>query len=431
MTNYALEARHVTKEYHLYASEMDRLRESFSITHKSYHRSFYALNDVNFTVAKGEKVGIIGANGAGKSTLLKIITGVLNATDGEIVTDGKIAALLELGAGFNQDYTGIENIRLNGALMGYTPEEMEGKTQQIIDFADIGEFIDQPVKSYSSGMFVRLAFATQIFSEPDILIVDEALSVGDIRFQQKCFRAMDSLMKDKTVLLVTHDTAAVTRFCQRVIWINHGQVMFDGDVTEGLKRYKEFIINQSIEEHEAVGQKDFDDVLGTEAKLRQADDSLTVPSIPSGVRAEGNGEATIYACGLYNEKDELIDVVEPGQTVKCVVQVEFHRKEARPIIGIAVRDRLGNEAIGINSETLGIELPIASGKREYVITFRMPELNQGEYTATIAIANGYQADHVQMCWLDDVLVFRIPRRQYEIPGMLYLEQGSIDIYDIR
>ena len=219
MNDFALEVKQVTKEYKLYETELDRLKEAFHPLKKCYHKNFFALKNVDIKIENGEKVGIIGANGAGKSTLLKIITGVLNPTQGEIITHGRVAALLELGAGFNQDYTGIENIRLNGTLIGDSQKKVEEKMQKIIDFADIGDFIYQPVKSYSSGMFVRLAFATQIFSDPDILIVDEALSVGDIRFQQKCYRAMDLLMENKTVVLVTHDTGAVTRFCKRVIWI--------------------------------------------------------------------------------------------------------------------------------------------------------------------------------------------------------------------
>ena len=428
MENYALDVRHVTKEYRLYESQLDRLKESFHPFKKSYHKKFFALNDVDFSIKEGEKVGIIGANGAGKSTLLKMVTGVLNPTDGEIVASGKIAALLELGAGFNQDYTGIENIRLNGTLMGYSDEEIEEKMKQIIDFADIGDFINQPVKAYSSGMFVRLAFATQIFSEPDILIVDEALSVGDIRFQQKCFRAMESLMKDKTVVLVTHDTAAVTRFCQRVIWIDKGRVMYDGEVVEGLKRYKEFLINQAIDEK--AGKNDFIDFQGEGEVLDTTDAAFEVPDVLDTIKPKGNGDARIYQCGLYNAKKELIERVEPGEEVKCIVRVEFFEKIPRPILGLAIRDRLGNEVIAINSETLGIDLPYAEGKREYNVNFKMPELNKGEYTVTIAIANGFQADHVQMCWLDDALVYRVTDRKCDVPGLIYIENGTIDTYQI-
>ena len=375
MNDYALEVRHVTKEYKLYETELDRLKEAFHPLKKCYHKNFFALKDVDIKIENGEKVGIIGANGAGKSTLLKIITGVLNPTQGEIITHGRVAALLELGAGFNQDYTGIENIRLNGTLIGDSQKKVEEKMQKIIDFADIGDFIYQPVKSYSSGMFVRLAFATQIFSEPDILIVDEALSVGDIRFQQKCYRAMDSLMENKTVVLVTHDTGAVTRFCKRVIWINKGKVMYDGEVTEGLKQYQEFLINQVIEEKEHVGKNDYE-TKGSKKHVEKLESYVTVPKVVSEVHYKGNGQARIYECGLYNEHDELIEIVEPKQRIKCIVRIEYEKEAMHPILGLVVRDRLGNEVIGINSETVGEELPAAYGKQEYIISFVFPKINR-------------------------------------------------------
>lgn len=428
MENIALDIRHITKAYKLYESEKDRLKEAFNPLKISYHRDFFALDDVNIQIQKGEKIGIIGSNGAGKSTLLKIITGVLNQTSGEVVVNGRVAALLELGAGFNQDYTGIENIRLNGMLMGYSETEVQEKMKKIIEFADIGDFIYQPVKSYSSGMFVRLAFATQIFSEPDILIVDEALSVGDIRFQQKCYRAMEQIMKDKTVVLVTHDTAAVTRFCKRVVWINKGKKMYDGDVVKGLKKYQEFLINQAIEEKAHIGKNDndyFDDV-----QIAHSKTMFKIPDVDSTVHLEGNGQAKIYQCGLFDESNELIDVVEPKQLIKCIVRISFERTISHPILGLAIRDRLGNEVIGINSQTLGVELPTAKGKQEYIVSFAMPELNKGQYVVTVAVADGYQEDHVQLCWLNDALVFRIPDRKYDIPGMLYLENGTVETFQL-
>lgn len=429
MNDFALEVKQVTKEYKLYETELDRLKEAFHPLKKCYHKNFFALKNVDIKIENGEKVGIIGANGAGKSTLLKIITGVLNPTQGEIITHGRVAALLELGAGFNQDYTGIENIRLNGTLIGDSQKKVEEKMQKIIDFADIGDFINQPVKSYSSGMFVRLAFATQIFSDPDILIVDEALSVGDIRFQQKCYRAMDLLMENKTVVLVTHDTGAVTRFCKRVIWINKGKVMYDGEVTEGLKQYQEFLINQAIEEKEHVGKNDYE-TEGSKKHVEKIDSDIMVPKVVSTVHYKGNGQARIYECGLYNEHDELIEIVEPKQMIKCIVRIEYEKEAMHPILGLAVRDRLGNEIIGINSETVGEELPAACGKQEYIISFMMPELNKGEYTISIAIANGYQNDHIQMCWLDDALIFRVKDRKFDIPGLIYIEEGSIKTFQI-
>lgn len=428
MKEYALQIKGLTKEYYLYESEMDRLKEAFSITKKSYHRSFFALSHVDINIKKGEKVGIIGSNGAGKSTLLKIVTGVLNPSEGEIISDGKVAALLELGAGFNQNYTGIENIKLNGALMGYSEEEIQEKAKKIIEFADIGDFIYQPVKSYSSGMFVRLAFATQIFSEPDILIVDEALSVGDIRFQQKCFRAMESLMKEKTVVLVTHDTAAVTRFCKRVIWINKGQVAFDGDVAEGLKKYKEFLINQAIEEK---GTESFHADQEESIQKRELKERRNIPMVPAEIVIKGSGDAKITHAALFDENTEPIELVEPGQNVSFISCVEFYKKIERPLYGLSIRDRLGNDIIAINSEMLHMQLPEEDGNVEYKLDFTVPQLNKGTYTISVAVANGFQDDHIQLCWLDDVWIFKVPDREYDVPGFLYLDDGKITVSNIR
>ena len=234
MSQNAIEVKDVTKIYRLYDRPIDRLKESLSLTHKSLHKDFYALNGLSFTVEKGQTVGIIGTNGSGKSTILKIITGVLTPTTGSVQVDGKISALLELGAGFNMDYTGIENIYMNGTMMGYTKAEMDKKLQEILDFADIGDFVYQPVKTYSSGMFVRLAFALAINVEPEILIVDEALSVGDVFFQAKCYRRMEEIRKNgTTILMVTHEHDLVKQFDRRVIEIRDGCVISDSLNKEG------------------------------------------------------------------------------------------------------------------------------------------------------------------------------------------------------
>ena len=216
-----------------------------SITHKNYHRDFYALNGISFDVNKGETVGIIGTNGSGKSTILKIITGVLTPTTGEVEVDGVISALLELGAGFNMDYTGIENIFMNGTMMGFSRKEMEAKLQDILEFADIGDFVYQPVKTYSSGMFVRLAFALAINVEPEILIVDEALSVGDVFFQAKCYRRMEEIRKNgTTILMVTHDMGAIIKYCDRVVVLNKGAFIAQGEPGKMVDLYKKILANQ-------------------------------------------------------------------------------------------------------------------------------------------------------------------------------------------
>lgn len=242
---YAVEVKNVTKIYRLYDKPIDRLKESLSISHKEYHKDFYALSDLSFTVEKGQTVGIIGTNGSGKSTILKIITGVLTPTTGEVNVRGKISALLELGAGFNQDYTGIENIYMNGTMMGYTKKEMDAKLPEILEFAEIGDFVYQPVKTYSSGMFVRLAFALAINVEPEILIVDEALSVGDVFFQSKCYRRMEEIRKNgTTIIMVTHDMGSIIKYCDKVVLLNKGEFIAQGSAGKMVDLYKKILAGQ-------------------------------------------------------------------------------------------------------------------------------------------------------------------------------------------
>ena len=246
MPNTAIKVSHLTKVYKLYEKPIDRLKESLHPLKKQYHKDFYALNDVSFEIKKGETVGIIGKNGAGKSTLLKIITGVLTPSSGHVHVNGRIASLLELGAGFNPEYTGIENIYLQGTLMGYSKEEMEVKIDEILAFADIGDFVHQPVKSYSSGMFARLAFAVAINVEPDILIVDEALSVGDANFQLKCLNRMNELrISGVTILFVSHDTYSVKALCNRALFIKNGVMQAYGTSIDVVHLYQLYLDEQS------------------------------------------------------------------------------------------------------------------------------------------------------------------------------------------
>lgn len=244
MSDIAIKIKNLTKIYKLYEKPMDRMKEALSLSKKTYSREHYALNNLSFEVMKGDTVGILGTNGSGKSTLLKIITGVLTPSSGEIEVNGKISALLELGAGFNPEYTGLENIFLNGTMMGYKKEQMENRVSSIIDFADIGDFINQPVKTYSSGMFARLAFAVAINVDPEILIVDEALSVGDVRFQTKCINKMKELKENgTTILFVSHATEQVKRFCTKALWIHKGNVVVQGEASEIVDRYESFMLN--------------------------------------------------------------------------------------------------------------------------------------------------------------------------------------------
>ncbi len=242
MKPYAIRISNLSKVYNLYNRPIDRLKETVSFTKRKYGKEFYALNDINLKIRKGETVGLVGKNGSGKSTLLKIITEVLLPSKGTVEVSGAVSALLELGAGFNPEYTGIENIRLNCSMMGLSYDEIKEKMPDIIAFADIGDFIYQPVRSYSSGMFARLAFAVAISVEPEILIVDEALSVGDTRFQIKCMEHMKRMMEGgTTVLFVSHDINAIRRFCSRVIWLNNGKIQLDGETNMVCDEYLDFL----------------------------------------------------------------------------------------------------------------------------------------------------------------------------------------------
>jgi len=257
MSDIAVKIEDVTKIYRLYKRPMDRLKESMSFFRKKeYHHKFYALNNINLEILKGDSIGIVGKNGSGKSTLLKIISGVLTQTEGKVIVDGKVSALLELGMGFNPEYTGIENIYANGLIMGYSKEEMDLRLDDIVNFAQIGEYIDQPVKTYSSGMFARLAFATAINVDPEILIVDEVLAVGDAKFQIKCINKMEEFKASgKTVLFVSHTLEQIKRFCTKGVWIDHGEMRMFGEVTHVIDMYESEMLRESMEQ-KAMDDKD-------------------------------------------------------------------------------------------------------------------------------------------------------------------------------
>ena len=311
MEDIVIRASNLTKIYKLYDNPVDRLKESLSLTKKKYHKEHYALKDISFEIKKGETVGIIGTNGSGKSTLLKIITGVLNRTAGELEVKGKISALLELGAGFNMEYTGRENIYLNGTMLGYSKEEMDKKLDDIIEFADIGYFIDQPVKTYSSGMFVRLAFAVSINVDPEILIIDEALSVGDIRFQQKCYRKIEEFKKNKTVIMVSHDIGSINKFSDRVIWIEQGKLMGIGKPMEISKQYQAYLMDSKIS-HNTSAQKVSNINHELESILNKIDESFEV---------YGDKRAIIEAVGLVDENNIPLEIVTEDTAVRFLMKV--------------------------------------------------------------------------------------------------------------
>lgn len=388
---YRINVQGLKKVYPLYKKTNDRIKEAFSLTGKKYHTDFVALDDVNFTVEQGECVGIIGVNGSGKSTLLKILTGILSPTQGTATVNGKVSALLELGAGFNPEYSGIENVYLNGMLMGFSKEEMDKKIDEIIAFADIGDFIHQPVKMYSSGMFVRLAFAVAISVEPDILIIDEALSVGDVFFQRKCYEKIKELAGKATVLIVSHDLNALTKFCKRFILMGNGKVVFDGEANQAITKY--FKLKQGT----ASGEKQITSLNKTTEML----------NMKSPKREQYSGAMNIVIdkyfysinSNAYYEKCEADDVF-------CIqLLVDSNEAYDDVIVGYQIRDKYGNEIFGETSLTSDVnQYALEPGKNLIEFEFQWPEIREGDYFITLGIGRGTDVLLQQEeCWINQAI----------------------------
>lgn len=343
-----IEIHDLTKVYKIYENPIDRLKESLSITHKQYSKEFFALNGVNLEIRRGENIGIIGTNGAGKSTLLKIITGVLTPTSGTVKVNGKISALLELGAGFNPEYTGLENIYLNGTMMGYTREEVDAKVDDVLRFADIGDFIHQPVKTYSSGMFARLAFAVAINVEPEILIVDEALSVGDVRFQLKCMNKMKELMDGgTTVLFVCHDINAIRRFCTRAVWLHKGTVQKNGNVDAVADAYLDFLKVGEILEEKTDSQ------------------DITLPEFKP-----GDNIAEVISFRMLNAAGEDCDEIVPDHFVRIEVIYDVYDENiGNPVLGIAIRSMDDDYICGLNTLLDDVTIPWRYGRNKVYLDY--------------------------------------------------------------
>lgn len=398
----AISVNEVTKIYKLYDRPIDRLKESLSLTHRSYHRDFFALDKISFQVKKGETVGIIGTNGSGKSTILKIITGVLNPTTGSAEVNGNISALLELGAGFNSEYTGIENIYMNGTMMGFSREQMDAKMQDILGFADIGDFVNQPVKTYSSGMFVRLAFALAINVEPDILIVDEALSVGDVFFQAKCYRRMEEMMKNgTTILMVSHDMGSIIKYCDKVVVLNRGHFVAEGPAGDMVDLYKKILANQMDDLEAALHQReeafagaatdDTDPGTLEAAPLLMRDRMTKNPE----VQEYGDGRAEFLDFGTLDQRGNVTNLLLKGEEFTIREVVRFHASLEQPIFTYTLRDKKGTDLSGTNTMFEGSEIqPVRAGDC-YQVEFRQRmTLQGGEYLLSMSCTGYENGEHV-------------------------------------
>ena len=423
---YAIQVQDVSKIYRLYEKPIDRLKESLSLTHKSYHRDFFALSNISFQVKKGETVGIIGTNGSGKSTILKIITGVLTPTTGNVRVSGVISALLELGAGFNMDYTGIENVYMNGTMMGFTRSQMDEKLPEILEFADIGDFVYQPVKTYSSGMFVRLAFALAINVQPEILIVDEARSVGDVFFQSKCYRRMEEIRKQgTTILMVTHDMGSVIKYCDRVVLLNKGHYVAEGPAGKMVDLYKKILANQmdALEEELAEmndfsGGMDGQEVLSGDKKPGLMKDKI---SINPNRTEYGNGKAEIYDLGLFDERGNLTNLLLKGEYFEIKERIRFFDTIQAPIFTYTIKDKKGADLTGTNTMFEGADVkPVGQGD-EYEVTFRQKmTLQGGEYLLSMSCTGFEQGEHT------------VYHRLYDIASITVISnKNTVGVYDME
>lgn len=414
MEDIAIKVDRVSKVYRLYDKPSDRVKDALGLSRKKHYKEHYALNGVSFDIKKGESIGIIGTNGSGKSTILKIITGVLNPTGGEVTVNGRISALLELGAGFNMEYTGIENVYLNGTMCGFTKEEVDARLQDILDFADIGDFVNQPCKTYSSGMFVRLAFAVAINIDPEILIVDEALSVGDVFFQAKCYKKFEEFKEmGKTILFVSHDLSSISKYCDRVILLNKGDKVAEGGPKEMVNLYKRFLVKQ---ENVNGG-----DVADKSAAQTSAENWKSNYTINPNVDEYGTGAANIIDFGLIDEDGRCTNSIIKGTTFQIKSKVRFFEPVANPIFTFTFKNVQGTAVTGSNTMIEKVDIGTAQPGEIYVATFEQNmSLQGGEYLLSIS-CTGYANGE-----------FQVYHRLYDVINVTVIsDKDTVGFYDMN
>lgn len=427
----AIVVQNVEKIYKLYDKPRDRMKEAFGFGKKQNHKLHYALSGICMDIHRGETVGIIGTNGSGKSTLLKIITGVLTPTAGEVRVDGRISALLELGAGFNQEYNGIENVYLNGTMMGFSEKEIDEKLPSILEFADIGDYVYQPVKTYSSGMFVRLAFAVAINIEPEILIVDEALSVGDVFFQAKCYHKFEEFKSQgKTIVFVSHDLSSISKYCDRVFLLNKGKLLGEGTPKKMIDVYKQVLVGQYniAEAQETVGSSGLASPGEEEAGIPQGggsdlsedkggpEDGKINPS----ALEYGTKQACITEYYLTDEKGLRTAAVIKGSSFTLHMRVEFSESIPSPIFAFSVKNAKGTEITGTNTmiEKAFLEGVEAGQTKDITFTQKM-SLQGGEYLLSLGVT-GYNGD-----------TFEVYHRLYDVMNVTVIsDKDTVGYYDM-
>lgn len=436
--DFAIKVENVTKIYKLYDKPIDRLKESLGLSKKVQCREHYALNDVSFNVKRGETVGIIGTNGSGKSTILKIITGVLNPTSGNVMVDGRISALLELGAGFNQEFTGIENVYLNGTMNGFSTEEIDAKLDSILQFADIGDFVNQPVKTYSSGMFVRLAFAVAINIEPEILIVDEALSVGDVFFQSKCYHKFEEFKEmGKTILIVSHDLSSIAKYCDKVVFLNQGVKMDEGEPKYIIDEYKKALVKQlggvSVDDFDSESVADALSGQDGEKKTAMIDKpgdgaSSANPNLWKSnlrlnpkVNAYGNGAGEIVDFAILDDSGKITDIINKGSEFTIRMKLRYHTHLEHPIAAFTIKDLKGTDLCGTNTMYEKNDIKNVEDGDEVVVTFTQKmDLQGGEYLLSLGTTGYVDGEYT------------VYHRLYDVCNMtVFSDKNTVGFYDMN
>jgi lipopolysaccharide transport system ATP-binding protein len=433
----AIEVRGLGKSYQLYEKPVHRMLQSLVGKRRRFYREFWALREVDFTVRRGETLGIVGRNGAGKSTLLQLIAGTLRATEGSVAVRGRVAALLELGSGFNPEFTGRQNVYLNASILGLSRAEIDARIGDILDYAEIGDFVDQPVRNYSTGMVMRLAFAVVVHVDADVLIIDEALAVGDAFFMQKCMRYLREFRKRGTMLFVSHDGGAVTSLCDRAVWLEHGRVQRIGEARGVMESYLEAAL---IERQGHVGGRRPREASSStssnrsrEARVRQEllDRSVLRNDIhifPFDPEAEGFGEqhARVTHVQLCGEDGEPFLTALAGECVALDIELQAEVPMDSVIVGFYVKDRLGQLLFGDNTVFVHEgEFGVEAGQ-SFRATFRfeMPRLGNGDYFVAVGVAEGTQDQHVIQHWLHEALRFSAISGSY-VTGLVGLPMLDI------
>jgi homopolymeric O-antigen transport system ATP-binding protein len=411
-----VEFRGVSKSYSIYETPGDRLKELLTLQRRSFHRDYWALSDVSFRIPRGETFCVIGENGAGKSTLLQLIAGIMQPTSGTVTVNGRVSALLELGAGFNPEFTGRDNVYLNGSILGFSTADMQQRFSAIEEFAEIGDFIDQPVKTYSSGMIVRLAFAVAIHVDPDVLLVDEALAVGDIYFRQRCMRKVHQLRENgTTILFVTHSMPEVKNLGDRTLWLEHGHLKAIGDTGTVVSKFQAAMAEKDTRYLQSKRPEP-----AKHAEIGPPPEVIS--TIPNVDHRHGDKRAEVIGIAVLDQQGKPLLEMEPGSSIIIRISVRARQPVAKPNIGFMIRNHLGVDFAGTNTSRDGYELPPMAPGAVYTTDFHLvlPILYPGHFSFSPSIADGSLNEYSVCDWIDNAVTLQMNQGDGPVYGFMHI-----------